>query len=105
MEEHMLLARSRLDKGQGLLEDDRRNEPRSSAEGTIEVSLDAPEIRLTGELIDVSHTGFRVAHKYAALRSGQTVSFRHASGSGRARVVWNRVLNDCVESGFVTLPD
>jgi hypothetical protein len=42
-----------------------------------------------------------MAHDCAALTAGQYVAFAHVEAKGRARVVWTRILDDSVESGFV----
>jgi len=47
--------------------------------------------------MDVSPSGFRMAHDCASLRSGQLVEFAHPEAKGRARVMWNRILADGVE--------
>ena len=57
--------------------------------------------RYPGQLVDVSASGFRMAHECAALTAGQYVEFAHVEAKGRARVVWTRILDDAVESGFV----
>jgi hypothetical protein len=56
-----------------------------------------------GRLLDVSGGGFRVAHSCAALRAGQQVQFRYKDTAGMARVMWNRILPERVETGFVIL--
>jgi hypothetical protein len=54
-------------------------------------------------LVDYSHNGFRAIHAYAALHAGQVVDFQHAIAGGRARVMWNRIMDDRVETGFLVL--
>ena len=82
---------------------DRRAEPRFLAAGSIELlSEEAPEV-VHGQLLDYSGSGFRALHACHALHAGQTVHFRHPLDHGRARVVWTRILNETVESGFVVL--
>ena len=44
-----------------------------------------------------------MSHSYTPLAAGQTVAFRHHESSGQARVVWNRILGDRVETGFVVV--
>jgi len=51
--------------------------------------------------MDVSTSGFRMAHDFQSLRSGQVVEFAHVEASGRARVMWNRILAGGVETGFL----
>jgi hypothetical protein len=53
--------------------------------------------------VDYSNSGFRAVHNCAALHSGQEVEFRHAVAVGRARVMWNRITDDRVETGFLVL--
>jgi len=63
--------------------------------------LDDPEpAEIRGRLVDISAGGFRAAHGHAALLAGQKVKFQHPSGKGIARVMWNRVVENEVESGF-----
>jgi hypothetical protein len=42
-----------------------------------------------------------MAHDCSALTAGQYVAFEHVEAKGRARVVWTRILDDSIESGFV----
>jgi len=51
--------------------------------------------------VDVSDSGFRMAHQCAGLTAGQYVQFAHVEARGRARVVWTRIVNHAIESGFV----
>jgi hypothetical protein len=92
--------------------EDKRREPRRPAQGAVHIRrVDAalPEIEIEGRLVDISASGFRAAHTCATLTSGEIVSFSQASGDGKARVVWTRVLsagrNPNVESGFVVLAE
>jgi len=88
------------------LRDDRRKEPRRPASGPVVLTLEGPEaLQVEGRLVDVSDSGFRVAHTHQSLLSGQTFQFRHAAAAGRARVVWNRIVADHVESGFFVLKE
>lgn len=84
---------------------EKRSEPRLPAQGEVILRLEVPgfppEIR--GELLDVSARGFRACHDCTALSTGQDLAFRHAAASGRARVVWNRIVEGRVESGFLLL--
>jgi hypothetical protein len=52
-----------------------------------------------GWLLDVSLGGFRAAH-HSILETGREVFFEFAARTGKARVVWNRVVDGQVESGF-----
>ena len=82
----------------------RRKEKRVGAGGAVRLRLTEPvPANQAGVLLDVSVHGFRVMHTCRTLSSGQIVGFEHAFGSGRARVIWTRVLGDRVESGFLKL--
>jgi len=84
--------------------DERRHEPRHASSSTVRLSLDGPppqELEL--QLMDVSKSGFRTTDNGADLQSGECVRFRHLEGSGRARVVWHRVMPDHTETGFLVL--
>ena len=54
-------------------------------------------------MLDYSNNGFRALHAYAALHAGQVVDFQHSVAGGRARVMWNRIMDDRVETGFLVL--
>ena len=83
---------------------DSRKEPRRQANGAVRVTFENPQKReILGRLVDVSTSGFRMAHEFAALESGQAVEFSHTEAVGRARVVWNRIADGRVETGFVVL--
>jgi len=56
-----------------------------------------------GELVDVSSSGFRAAHRLADLDKGQEILFRHGRGSGHAKVMWTRIVGGEAESGFLVL--
>jgi hypothetical protein len=81
---------------------ERRREERKPGNGEIWFVLEGPgSLEFKGRLIDSSTSGFRAAHSHTALSSGQPVSFRHSLGSGRALVMWTRILAPDVESGFL----
>jgi hypothetical protein len=84
---------------------EKRREPRMPAEGRLTICpLDGTRLpAFEGRLMDLSHHGFRAAHDFRGLMPGQEVDFQHESGSGRARVVWNRILGPSVETGFFIL--
>lgn len=84
---------------------ERRREPRLPASGPVRLELldSAPPRIMEGRLVDTSAGGFRVAHSYAGLTSGQLVRFELPDRSGCARVAWTRVAGGEVESGFVVL--
>jgi hypothetical protein len=80
---------------------DRRKETRFPAEGTVALFVDEPHAELIrGRLMDTSLTGFRAVHNFAGLLSGQRVRFRHPGAEGKALVVWNKIMDGGVESGF-----
>ena len=82
---------------------DRRSEHRHPAEGHLKFTFNDPSRQeVTGRLLDVSKSGFRAAHSYAALPTGQVVDYQHVI-AGQARVMWNRIADDRVESGFLII--
>ncbi len=81
---------------------ERRRETRTPAQGFVDLHLEDPvPVEIRGRLVDTSDGGFRASHSYAGLRTGQEVGFRHPGAAGRARVAWNRIVAERVESGFV----
>jgi hypothetical protein len=83
---------------------DRRSERRHPGDGPLKLSFEDPARQeITGRLVDYSNSGFRAIHAYAALHAGQIVDFRHAIAGGKARVMWNRITDDRVETGFLVL--
>jgi len=85
--------------------DDRRAERRRMAAGDVTLWLNGSPLTVSGHLIDLAKSGFRAQHSSPTLRSGHIVDFDLAGVSGRARVVWTRVLGDRVESGFLILAE
>lgn len=84
---------------------DRRSEERYSSDGEVNLAFDDPvAFEITGTLLDYSRSGFRAFHHYSELRPGQLVRFRHVVASGTAKVIWNRILPERVESGFLIVP-
>ena len=83
---------------------DQRRESRRPADGEVQLWSDSEPLRISARLLDISRQGFRAAHSYAAIAAGQELSYCHPLSAGRARVVWSRVLNGRVESGFFVLP-
>jgi hypothetical protein len=59
--------------------------------------------KIEGRLVDISESGFRMAHGCAELSSGQEVHFEHAGGEGMARTVWTRISAESVETGLIVL--
>jgi len=83
---------------------DRRSEPRHRGDGPLTLCFEDPARQeITGRLLDYSNSGFRAVHAYAALHTGQVVQFQHAVAGGRARVMWNRITDNRVETGFLVL--
>jgi len=80
---------------------DQRREQRRPADGLVTVRFGEPPREVQGRLVDVSTSGFRIAHDCKTLESGQTVEFSHPEAQGKARVVWNRIADAGVESGLV----
>jgi hypothetical protein len=78
---------------------DQRKEPRRSAKGKVTVQTDRAQIQ--GQLVDVSDSGFRMAHGETLLEPGQILPFSHREAAGRARVIWNRIMSGRVETGFL----
>ena len=83
---------------------DRRKEPRVAADSELTLLVDGPApAEVHGRLVDISQSGFRARHAYPRFEPGQQVRFRHTATEGQARVMWNRILNDRVETGFLIL--
>lgn len=83
---------------------DRRSERRHNADAEMKFYFDDPAHKeITGRLLDYSVSGFRAAHEYAELHTGQVVEFRHFVAVGKARVMWNRISGDKVETGFLII--
>lgn len=82
---------------------EKRHEPRTQSNGTVEILVDEPHSRLefAGQLVDTSASGFRASHRHGALMNGLLVHFRHDHASGVARVIWNRIAGDIIETGFL----
>lgn len=80
---------------------EKRREVRRPVAGTVRVRCSNPEpLEIQGHLIDVSPSGFRMAHACLSLAPGQVVEFSRVEAAGRAQVMWNRILEDRVETGF-----
>jgi hypothetical protein len=81
---------------------EKRRELRQPAEGPVLVNFSNPQpMEILGELIDVSPSGFRMTHSNQSLHSGQMVEFSHPLAVGAARVMWNRIMDQRVETGFL----
>ena len=84
---------------------EKRREIRQPAEGPVLVRFADPQpLEIQGELMDVSASGFRMAHANQSLHSGQVVQFSHSLAVGAARVMWNRIVDQRVETGFLIVP-
>jgi hypothetical protein len=84
--------------------DDRRAEPRFQATGEVQLHMEGPQsVSIPGRILDVSQHGMRVKHMYSALNSGEIVQIESGSTRYTARVVWNCIKEDGVESGFYLL--
>ena len=83
---------------------EKRREDRREATGVVHVRFSDPRtIEIEGELMDISSNGFRMSHGCVSLEAGQLVEFSHIEAAGRARVMWNRIANDRVETGFLII--
>ena len=83
---------------------EQRSEDRSPAQGEVWFVLESSDFpQFRGSLVDSSRHGFRAAHPHTSLSTGQRVRFRQALGEGRALVMWNRIVERHVESGFLIL--
>ncbi len=83
---------------------EKRREPRRIATGSVRIRFhDQKPVEIEGRLMDISPGGFRMAHHVSSLAAGQVVEFAHIEAKGRARVIWNRILPECVETGFLVL--
>jgi hypothetical protein len=84
---------------------EKRRESRRATDGVAQVEFSNPRpVKIEGRLMDVSPSGFRMAHSYTSLATGQVVDFSHSVASGSARVMWNRILAQRVETGFLVIP-
>lgn len=84
--------------------DERRKEPRIPATGEVRLLIGGPQnLSIPGKILDVSLHGMRVEHMYAALASGTMLQLESGTTTYTARVVWSRIRNDGVESGFYLL--
>jgi hypothetical protein len=85
---------------------DKRREDRHPGKGKVVVRWVNPQrLEVEGRLVDVSASGFRMAHDCSSLTAGQFVEFSHVEAKGQARVVWTRIVSGTVESGFVVASD
>jgi hypothetical protein len=85
---------------------EKRREQRRQASGVVRVWQNDSQLapngskQIEGRLIDISPSGFRMAHRDLSLEAGQVVEFSHGEAMGTARVMWNRIMDRTVETGF-----
>jgi hypothetical protein len=83
---------------------ERRRENRETADAELTLVIDDPfQAEVRGRLVDISRSGFRACHSYPRFEPGQQVRFRYPASQGQARVMWNRILDGRVETGFLVL--
>ena len=83
---------------------EQRKERRNAARGEVRLA-DPAGMEFAGRLLDTSPSGFRAAHANTTLSSGQRVRFSYPGRHGHAVVMWNRLLQDQMESGFLVVSD
>jgi hypothetical protein len=85
---------------------DRRGGRRFAVEGEVTLAfVDSVPHEVSGQLTDFSRSGFRVTHGYCLFVPGQIVRYSHVLAKGQAKVVWNRIIGDMVETGFLIVPE
>ena len=83
---------------------EKRKERRRPAQSEARLLLEGPPAQeVRGRLMDLSNSGFRLAHHCATLCPGDEVRFHHQTRQGSARVIWTRILTGGIESGFYIL--
>ena len=83
---------------------DRRFEKRQDASKDITFHVLLPnQLEIRGRVVDISPSGFRAEHMYTALSAGQKVEYEMEGNEGSALVVWNRIFDEHVETGFFML--
>lgn len=80
---------------------ERRRHARRLARHDVRLRFEGLPDEIPGHFIDESETGFRARHRNLAITGNQEVVFRTSTRSGKARVIWNRILGEEVETGFV----
>jgi hypothetical protein len=91
-----------LETGQRL---EQRREARRPADGEVVFRFGDARKEVRARLVDRSESGLRIEHDSPDLTSGQLVEFRIGATQQRAaRVIWTRILEGRVESGFLILP-
>jgi hypothetical protein len=85
---------------------DRRSETRQDVSGVVKIQVHLPtSLEIRARLVDISSSGFRALHMYSALSAGQKVDYRLENADGTAVVVWNRIFEEHVETGFFILQE
>jgi hypothetical protein len=80
---------------------ERRKEQRERTGETVHLFPEAPgAAEVVGRLVNKSADGFRAVHTCGELNGGDPVRFSWPGSSGLARVVWTRISNSSVETGF-----
>lgn len=83
------------------VEDDRRSEPRVKTSGEVRLSIcGTQKLEIPGRVLDLSAHGMRAEHMYPALTPGMMLEVQYGPQQYSARVVWNRIKEDGVETGF-----
>jgi len=83
---------------------DRPTGRRFAVEGEVVLNFDDTVPReIRGQFLDFGRDGFRVIHSYVGLVSGQSVYYHHVLAKGAAKVVWNRIIGEMVETGFIII--
>ena len=82
---------------------DKRCEPRRPASGKVQLRFENGRDDVEVDLMDISASGFRASHCHGSLPLGANAAFRHPEAAGKARVVWNWMHPDHMETGFVII--
>lgn len=82
------------------VQEQRREQRRPASGAAVVRTTGAYPIDVAGRLVDISSNGFRMAHGSMDLETGTVVEFEHGEASGSARVVWNRITGEGIETGF-----
>ncbi len=84
--------------------DERRREERVASTAEVTLVMETPQMfEVRARMLDQSKSGFRASHMYPALTSGQVIRCRVGGEERLARVVWNRIIEEGVETGFLLL--
>ncbi len=83
---------------------ERRKETRQDVTDVVRIKIHQPkQMEIHAKLVDVSPNGFRAVHMYPELSAGQKVEFHSNATDGTALIVWNRIFEEHVETGFFIL--